>query len=165
MANPRFGDRGRDGGDEPVESACEHVVGLRLKRGGMRWPEPGSQAVVSLRCARLNGDRKAMWERQPLLNQERPYEPRGRPEITEARADSQCPPRPGTLVAGRWHDGESPAGGRSPSDSTCLAPIPRRSDVPFFPAPPALSTRRPACPECSCRRLFAAAGRLRGEQS
>jgi hypothetical protein len=64
----RFREMGLNVGDGPVESACKHVVGLRLKRGGMRWSEEGSQAVVSLRCARLNGDWKGLWDRKPLLN-------------------------------------------------------------------------------------------------
>jgi hypothetical protein len=64
----RFRDMGLNVGDGPVESACKHVVGLRLKRGGMRWSEPGSQAIVSLRCARLNEEWRSLWDRQPLRN-------------------------------------------------------------------------------------------------
>ena len=64
----RFRAMGLNVGDGPVESACKHVVGLRLKRGGMRWSRPGSQAIVSLRCARLNEEWQALWDRHPLLN-------------------------------------------------------------------------------------------------
>jgi hypothetical protein len=34
----------------PVESACKQVVGGRLKGSGMRWGEPGADAVCYLRA-------------------------------------------------------------------------------------------------------------------
>jgi hypothetical protein len=33
-----------------VESACKMVVGQRLKQSGMRWSQPGAEAMLSLRC-------------------------------------------------------------------------------------------------------------------
>lgn len=36
-----------------VESACKTVVGQRLKQSGMRWSEPGAEAVLSLRALLL----------------------------------------------------------------------------------------------------------------
>lgn len=41
-----------------VESACKTVVGQRLKQSGMRWSEPGAEAVLSLRALLLT-DRAA----------------------------------------------------------------------------------------------------------
>ena len=38
----------------PVESACKTVVGNRLKGGGMRWGEDGSDAVCHLRALYLS---------------------------------------------------------------------------------------------------------------
>src|SRR5690606_16787789 len=48
LAYDRFRAKGFKIGSGEVESACKHAVGLRIKRGGMRWSEAGMQAVVSL---------------------------------------------------------------------------------------------------------------------
>ena len=45
-----------------VESACEHVVASRLKGPGMRWDEPGTEAILHLRCLDLNDRWDSFWE-------------------------------------------------------------------------------------------------------
>ncbi|TWT44035.1 hypothetical protein RAS1_04410 [Phycisphaerae bacterium RAS1] len=42
------------------------MVALRMKRSGMRWSERGSQTVLSLRTAWLNGDWERLWQTHPL---------------------------------------------------------------------------------------------------
>lgn len=66
LAYDRFRAAGMDIGSGRVEAACKHVVGVRMKRNGMRWSEAGAQATLSLRCAWLNGDWNRVWANQPL---------------------------------------------------------------------------------------------------
>ena len=40
-------------GSGVIESGCKTVVGQRLKQSGMRWSEPGAEAVLSLRSLLL----------------------------------------------------------------------------------------------------------------
>jgi hypothetical protein len=47
---PRYLANGWEIGSGPVESACKTVVGQRLKLAGMRWREPGTDAVCHLRA-------------------------------------------------------------------------------------------------------------------
>jgi hypothetical protein len=54
MDYPTYLARGWQIGSGPVESACKTVVGNRLKGGGMRWSEPGTDAVCHLRAAYLS---------------------------------------------------------------------------------------------------------------
>ncbi|MBI3966995.1 MAG: ISKra4 family transposase, partial [Chloroflexi bacterium] len=44
-----------------VEGACGHLVKDRMQQAGMRWTQPGAQAVLDLRAGRLNGDWDAYW--------------------------------------------------------------------------------------------------------
>lgn len=39
-----------------VEGACGHLVKDHLQQAGMRWTQPGAQALLDLRAVRLNGD-------------------------------------------------------------------------------------------------------------
>ena len=39
-----------DIGSGPVESACRHVVGKRLKGGGMRWRTGNAEVMLRLRA-------------------------------------------------------------------------------------------------------------------
>jgi hypothetical protein len=39
-----------------VEGAVNHVIGLRMDRGGMRWIVERAEAVLQLRCIHINGD-------------------------------------------------------------------------------------------------------------
>jgi hypothetical protein len=68
LAYDRFRAMGLHIGSGVVESSCKHLVNLRLKRGGMRWSIEGSQAILSLRSAWLNGDWEALWARHPLTD-------------------------------------------------------------------------------------------------
>ena len=42
------------------------MLGLRMKRSGTCGSKPGSQNVLSLRVAWLNGDWGRLWAAQPL---------------------------------------------------------------------------------------------------
>jgi hypothetical protein len=54
MDYPTYVRNGWQIGSGPVESACKTVVGNRLKGGGMRWGEDGSDAVCHLRALYLS---------------------------------------------------------------------------------------------------------------
>ena len=54
MDYPTYLTNGWQIGSGPVESACKTVVGNRLKGGGMRWGQPGSDAVAQLRAVYLS---------------------------------------------------------------------------------------------------------------
>jgi hypothetical protein len=60
-----FRERGLDIGSGRVEAMCKQV-GVRMKRNGMRWSEPGAQAVLSLRSTWLNGQWDEFWNQRPL---------------------------------------------------------------------------------------------------
>jgi hypothetical protein len=64
MDYPSYLAKGWQIGSGPVESACKTVVGLRLKGPGMRWCEPGSDAVCHLRALFLSekGQWDAFWD-------------------------------------------------------------------------------------------------------
>ncbi len=47
-------------GSGAVESACKTVVAQRLKLAGMRWREPGTDAVCHLRA--LYKSERSQWE-------------------------------------------------------------------------------------------------------
>jgi hypothetical protein len=66
LAYDRFRAQGLEIGSGQVEAACKHVVGVRMKRNGMRWSRPGAQATLSLRAARLNSDWHQVWSLHPL---------------------------------------------------------------------------------------------------
>lgn len=54
MDYPTYVRNGWQIGSGPVESACKTVVGNRLKGGGMRWGEDGSDAICHLRALYLS---------------------------------------------------------------------------------------------------------------
>jgi hypothetical protein len=60
MDYPAYRAKGWQIGSGPVESACKRVVGQRLKCAGMRWGEPGSNGVCSLRALFLS--EKGQWD-------------------------------------------------------------------------------------------------------
>jgi hypothetical protein len=66
LAYDRFRSRGLDIGSGRVEAACKNVVGVRMKRSGMRWSRHGAQATLSLRVAWMNGTWEKFWADQPL---------------------------------------------------------------------------------------------------
>ena len=48
-------------GSGAVESAARHIVQQRLKQSGMRWSDPGAQAILNLRALHRNGDFEQYW--------------------------------------------------------------------------------------------------------
>lgn len=60
MNYPHYLKMGWHIGSGPVESACKHVVGQRLKGPGMRWGEPGTDSVCHLRA--LYKSEQSQWE-------------------------------------------------------------------------------------------------------
>jgi hypothetical protein len=56
-----------------VEGACGHLVKDRLAQAGMRWTEPGAQAVLDLRAIRLSGDWEAYWQFHRQQQHQRRY--------------------------------------------------------------------------------------------
>ena len=49
-------------GSGVVESACRHIVGLRLKcTSATTWQEDNAEAVVQLRCLSASGDWNRFW--------------------------------------------------------------------------------------------------------
>lgn len=60
MDYPRYRAKGWPIGSGPVEAACKQVVNQRLKGTGMRWGEPGADAVCHLRA--LFRSEKGQWQ-------------------------------------------------------------------------------------------------------
>jgi hypothetical protein len=48
-------------GSGVVEAGCKEVIGSRLKRSGMFWTVRGANAIIALRCCRLNGRFEDHW--------------------------------------------------------------------------------------------------------
>jgi len=46
-----------------VEAGCKVAITTRLKRAGMHWTIPGSNAII-LRCSKLSGRFQDFWERR-----------------------------------------------------------------------------------------------------
>ena len=65
MRYPRFRKQGLLIGSGVIEAGCKTVVAQRLKRSGMFWTVRGANAIVVLRCARLNGRFEDYWESAP----------------------------------------------------------------------------------------------------
>lgn len=63
MNYPEYRSRGIPTGSGVVEAACRHVVTGRLKGPGMRWDEPGAEAILHLRTLELSGRWDLFWER------------------------------------------------------------------------------------------------------
>jgi len=62
MRYPEFRKKGFFVGSGVIEAGCKSVVGARLKRSGMFWTVRGANAIVALRCCRLNGRFEDYWE-------------------------------------------------------------------------------------------------------
>lgn len=60
MEYPRYRANGWLIGSGPVEAACKHVINQRLKGTGMRWGEPGADAIGHLRA--LFRSEKGQWD-------------------------------------------------------------------------------------------------------
>jgi len=62
MNYPRFRAMGLFVGSGVIEAGCKAVIGARLKRSGMFWTVRGANAIIALRCCRLNGRFEDYWE-------------------------------------------------------------------------------------------------------
>ena len=62
MNYPRFRSMGLFVGSGVIEAGCKAVIGSRLKRSGMFWTVRGANAIIALRCCRLNGRFEDYWE-------------------------------------------------------------------------------------------------------
>lgn len=60
MRYPQYRAAGMMIGSGPVEAGCKVVVGQRLKGAGMRWVQPGADAVLAVRTALLSNRRDAI---------------------------------------------------------------------------------------------------------
>jgi hypothetical protein len=66
MAYPTFAAQGLPIGSGMVESACKSVVQQRQVQAGLRWGQPGSQQIASLRALERSGRWAAFWQTRPL---------------------------------------------------------------------------------------------------
>lgn len=66
MAYPHFAAQGLPIGSGMVESACKSVVQQRQVQAGMRWGQPGSQQIATLRALERSGRWAAFWQTRPL---------------------------------------------------------------------------------------------------
>ncbi len=62
--------RGWPIGTGVVEGACGHLVKDRMEQSGMRWGQPGAQAVLDLRAVRVNDD----WDDYQHFRRQRQHE-------------------------------------------------------------------------------------------
>jgi hypothetical protein len=49
-------------GSGVIEAGCKTVIGTRLKQSGMFWTVRGANAIIALRCCKLNGRLEDYWE-------------------------------------------------------------------------------------------------------
>ena len=59
-----FNAKGYQIGSGVIESACKHVVAERCKQAGMRWTQPGINAILFWRCLLKNGNWDTYWDTQ-----------------------------------------------------------------------------------------------------
>ena len=64
MRYPEFHAQGLCTSTGVVEAGCKVAIGTRLKRTGMHWTVPGSNAIIALRCSKLGGRFQDFWERR-----------------------------------------------------------------------------------------------------
>lgn len=64
MRYPEFHAQGLCTSTGVVEAGCKVAIGTRLKRAGMHWTIPGSNAIIALRCSKLSGRFQDFWERR-----------------------------------------------------------------------------------------------------
>ncbi|SPE38985.1 conserved hypothetical protein [Candidatus Sulfopaludibacter sp. SbA3] len=62
MNYPQLRAMGLFAGSGVIEAGCKAVIGARLKRSGMFWTVRGANAIIALRCCRLNGRFEDYWE-------------------------------------------------------------------------------------------------------
>ncbi len=61
-------EKGYQIGSGVIESACKHVVAERCKQAGMRWTQPGINAILFWRCLLKNDAADTYWETQTMQN-------------------------------------------------------------------------------------------------
>lgn len=66
MRYPEFRQKGLFVGSGVVEAGCKSVIGSRLKRSGMFWTVRGANAIIALRCCRINGRFEDYWEQHSV---------------------------------------------------------------------------------------------------
>ena len=59
-----FNEKGYQIGSGVIESACKHIVAERCKQAGMRWTQPGINAILFWRCLLKNGAWQTYWDKQ-----------------------------------------------------------------------------------------------------
>ena len=64
MRYPKYHQQGFCTSTGVVEAGCKLVIGTRLKRAGMHWTVKGANAIIALRCSKLNGRFEDFWERR-----------------------------------------------------------------------------------------------------
>lgn len=62
MRYPKFRRQHLLVGSGVIEAGCKTVIGSRLKQSGMFWTVRGANAILALRCSRLNGRFEDYWE-------------------------------------------------------------------------------------------------------
>ena len=62
MRYPKFRKQHLFVGSGVIEAGCKTVIGSRLKQSGMFWTVRGANAILALRCCRLNGRFEDYWE-------------------------------------------------------------------------------------------------------
>jgi Uncharacterised protein family (UPF0236) len=62
MRYPKFRREHLFVGSGVIEAGCKTVVGSRLKQSGMFWTVRGANAILALRCCKLNGRFEDYWE-------------------------------------------------------------------------------------------------------
>jgi hypothetical protein len=66
MRYPEFRKKGLFVGSGVVEAGCKSVIGSRLKQSGMFWTVRGANAIIALRCCRINGRFEDYWEQDQV---------------------------------------------------------------------------------------------------
>lgn len=66
MRYPEFREKGLFVGSGVIEAGCKSVVGSRLKRSGMFWTVRGANAIIALRCCRIDGRFEDYWEQDQV---------------------------------------------------------------------------------------------------
>jgi hypothetical protein len=62
MRYPQFRRQHLFVGSGVIEAGCKTVIGSRLKQSGMFWTIRGANAILALRCCKLNGRFEDYWE-------------------------------------------------------------------------------------------------------
>ena len=61
MRYPAFRRQNLFAGSGVIEAACRTVIAKRLKQSGMFWTVRGANAIIALRCCRMNREFEDYW--------------------------------------------------------------------------------------------------------